>query len=71
MIAAAVSVDDGFRITEQQVLFPADEYQSSLLTRTYQVLPDGRFLMMLRADFGESIVLVQNWGQFVDERLSN
>ncbi|GEM_PF-5676384 len=40
MIAAAVSVDDGF-------------------------------CMMRRTDIGESIVLVQNWGQIVDQRLSS
>ena len=64
-------MDDGFHRTGQQVLFPADECQSSLLTRTYQVLPDGHVLTMLRADNEESIVLVQNSGQTVDARLSN
>ena len=71
LIAATLDTRTAFQITAQTSLFSTLPFQNSRTTRTYQVHPDGRFLMMLRSDLGEDIVLVQNWTQLVGELLEN
>jgi serine/threonine-protein kinase len=64
MVAAAVVTEPSFRVTSQQVLFPAVEYGSNIFNTQYDVSDDGqRFLMVRRrrSGAGGEAVVVMNW----------
>ena len=70
MVAVSIQAGADFNVVEQTVLFDASVFQSSPLTRSYQVHPDGqRFVMMQRADLGGNVVLVRNWMEEVRSRI--
>ncbi len=64
MMEARVSTSPEFTVLGTRALFSARDYaQTSLSRRNYDVAPDGRFLMVRRADGSRagSMVVVENW----------
>ncbi len=64
MVEARVTTEPEFTVLGTRVLFDASEYaQTSLSRRNYDVAPDGRFLMVRRADGSRAgaMVVVEHW----------
>lgn len=64
MVEARVTTEPGFTVLGSRVLFDAREYvQMSLSRRNFDVAPDGRFLMVRRADGSRAgaMVVVEHW----------
>ena len=72
MMAVPVSIDPTFTLGAPEVLFE-DRYAFLLARRTYDVAPDGRFLMVKEGerenDAAAHIDVVLNWVQELTERL--
>ena len=72
MMAVSVQTDPIFAHGTPQVLFQGSHYISAGNGRNYDLAPDGRFLMMSRAQTGESrpqFNVVLNWFQELTERV--
>ncbi len=75
MMAVSVDTEPTFSAGDPEVLFE-QEYYSFRTSRTYDVAPDGRFLMIKRGaptDDGEGptaqITVVLNWFEELKERV--
>ena len=61
-MAASVTTSPSFSVTATEVLFGGD-YVMDLSHVTYDVMPDGKSFVMLRAVVGrgDEIVVIHNW----------
>jgi len=60
MVAAAVQTQPEFRVTNRTNLFPVTEFENATPHANYDVLKDGRFLMVRQPRVSE-LVYVLNW----------
>ncbi len=67
MIAASVRTDGAFKVLTRTTLFDAAEYEAATPHTNYDVMPDGRFVMVHQGRLSE-IVIVQNWTEEVRRR---
>jgi hypothetical protein len=71
MVEARVATTPEFTVLGTRALFNASEFvQTSISRRKYDVAPDGRFLMVRRADGGRAgaMVVVEHWTEELRHR---
>jgi Tol biopolymer transport system component/tRNA A-37 threonylcarbamoyl transferase component Bud32 len=67
IVEVAVTTQDEFSIGARQVVHSGD-YLTDSSHPSWDVSPDGRFLMMKRAGAGSKTVVVHNWGRELREK---
>ncbi|HXG70208.1 MAG TPA: protein kinase [Gemmatimonadaceae bacterium] len=67
LIAAAVSTGAEFKVVGRTDLFQFSEYEGATPHANYDVMPDGRFVMVHQGRMSE-IIIVQNWTAEVKRR---
>jgi serine/threonine-protein kinase len=67
LVAVGVETDPEFRVRSRTALFDASEYEPSDPHANFDVLPDGRFVMVHQGRLSE-MVLVLNWTEEVRRR---
>ncbi|MBA2688020.1 MAG: serine/threonine-protein kinase [Gemmatimonadaceae bacterium] len=67
LVAAAVSTDGEFKVLGRTDLFEASEFEGATPHANYDVMPDGRFVMVHQGRMSE-IIIVQNWTAEVKRR---
>ncbi len=67
LIAATVETGAEFKVTSRKPLFSANEFEGATPHSNYDVMPDGRFVMVRQGKLSE-IVIIQNWKAEVKRR---
>ncbi|MEO7137027.1 MAG: protein kinase [Gemmatimonadales bacterium] len=68
LVTAAVETHPAFRVLSRTPLFDVDEYETAVPHANYDVMPDGRSLVMVRMGRLSEFVYLQHWTELLSRR---